>query len=233
MVGGGTQISDDVSFANAEFTSSSFRVVPVTVGESSFIGNSVTFPASARTGHDVLVATKAMIPIDGPFREGVGLLGSPCFEIPRSVERDATFDVMKAPDEFRRRLAAKNRHNLLTMALFLTARWVHVFFLTLIAMAASHILRRPVVPILLASLPFSVGYFIAVERATTLLRRLRPRFTSIYDPYFWWHERYWKLQTPNTNILNGTPMKALLWRALGVQVGKRLWAGNPAHPAAT
>ena len=29
-----------------------------------------------------------MIPIDGPVRENVGLLGSPAFEIPRMVNRD-------------------------------------------------------------------------------------------------------------------------------------------------
>ncbi|WP_051810061.1 Pls/PosA family non-ribosomal peptide synthetase [Actinoplanes subtropicus] len=222
-VGGGTQISDDVSFGNAEFTSSSFRVSPVIVGTNSFVGNSITFPTGARIGENILVATKAMIPLDGPVRSGVGLLGSPPFEIPRSVERDASFDAMKTPDEFRRRLTAKNRHNLVTMALFLAARWLHFYILTLIAMMASHILGHPVVPILLASLPFSVVYFIAVERATQIFQALRPRFTSIYDPYFWWHERYWKLQTPSTNLLNGTPMKALIWRALGVRVGKRLY----------
>jgi hypothetical protein len=46
-----------------------------------------------------------MVPLDGEVREGVGLLGSPCFEIPRSVERDATFDELKQGDELRRRLA--------------------------------------------------------------------------------------------------------------------------------
>ena len=38
-----------------------------------------------------------MIPIDGPVRENVGLLGSPCFEIPRMVERDR--DINAALDE--------------------------------------------------------------------------------------------------------------------------------------
>ena len=44
--------------------------------------------AGARTGVNVLLGTKVMIPIDGPVRENVGLLGSPCFEIPRAVEPD-------------------------------------------------------------------------------------------------------------------------------------------------
>mgnify|MGYP006195923933 CR=1 FL=1 len=29
-----------------------------------------------------------MVPLDGPLRENIGLLGSPAFEIPRSVLRD-------------------------------------------------------------------------------------------------------------------------------------------------
>ena len=37
------------------------------------------------SGENVLLATRSMVPIDGPVREDVGLLGSPCFEIPRSV----------------------------------------------------------------------------------------------------------------------------------------------------
>ena len=47
-----------------------------------------------------------------------GLLGSPCFEIPRSVQRDSRFDHLKTGEEFRRRLAAKNRHNAVTIGLF-------------------------------------------------------------------------------------------------------------------
>ena len=43
-------------------------------------------------GENCLLATKVMVPIDGPARSDVGLLGSPPFEIPRSVQRDAQFD---------------------------------------------------------------------------------------------------------------------------------------------
>ena len=65
-----------------------------------------------------------MVPIDGKVREGVGLLGSPSFEIPRSVLRDTSCR-RREPDERRRRLAAKNKHNLGTMALALLVRWMH------------------------------------------------------------------------------------------------------------
>ena len=40
-----------------------------------------------------------MVPIDGPVRQDVGLLGSPPFEIPRSVQRDRAFDDLKEGDE--------------------------------------------------------------------------------------------------------------------------------------
>ena len=61
-----------------------------------------------------------------------------------------------------------------------------------------------------------------VERATTAFRALRPQYCSIYEPYFWWHERYWKLST-QPNLLNGTPFKGLVWRLLGIRRGKRLF----------
>jgi non-ribosomal peptide synthetase-like protein len=47
-------------------------------------------------------------------------------------------------------------------------------------------------------------------------------YCSIYEPYFWWHERYWKLSV-QPSILDGTPFKGLVWRLLGVRVGKRVF----------
>lgn len=46
-------------------------------------------------GGNCLYGTKVMVPIDGGVRKGVGLLGSPPFEIPRSVHRDHTFDQLR------------------------------------------------------------------------------------------------------------------------------------------
>lgn len=61
-----------------------------------------------------------------------------------------------------------------------------------------------------------------IERLSTGFRALHPQLCSIYNPYFWWHERYWKLST-QPSILNGTPFKALVWRLLGVRIGKRVF----------
>src|SRR5437899_4382865 len=77
-----------------------------------------------------------MVPLDGKVREGVGLLGSPPIEIPRSVERDSRFDHLRRGEALRRGLAAKNRFNLRTIGIFLFTRWLGVFLIVLIDVAA-------------------------------------------------------------------------------------------------
>src|SRR4028118_1979904 len=142
-VGSGTMVADGLSVSNADFSSTSFRLSWVSIGANSFLGNAVAYPAEARVGDDVLLATKVMLPIDGELREGVGLLGPPAFTIPRTVFRDATIDAhLQAPGELSRRLAAKNRHNLVPMGLFLLLRWVDVFAVTLITTAGLELSDR-------------------------------------------------------------------------------------------
>src|SRR5438128_10914894 len=77
-----------------------------------------------------------MIPLDGRIREGVGLLGSPSFEIPRSVERDNRYDHLRTGEALRRGLAAKNRFNVRTIGIFLFTRWMGIFLITAIDVAA-------------------------------------------------------------------------------------------------
>jgi non-ribosomal peptide synthetase-like protein len=226
-IGRGTMVCDSLSIINADFSSTSFCVSRVSIGSHNFLGNDLAFPSGARTGDNCLLATKAMIPLDGKIREGVGLLGSPSFEIPRSVERDSRFDHLWTDDELRRRLVAKNRYNIRTMGLFLFIRWLHAFVLTLLSLAAAA-LSNVFGPVtfaadLLLSLVFSAGYFVLVERAILSFRALRPQFCSIYDPYYWWHERLWKVPDPYLNVFNGTPFKNVIWRLLGVRLGSRVF----------
>ena len=54
------------------------------IGANNFLGNDIVYPPQARVGDNCLLATKVLVPIDGKVREGVGLLGSPSFEIPRT-----------------------------------------------------------------------------------------------------------------------------------------------------
>ncbi|MFJ3772262.1 Pls/PosA family non-ribosomal peptide synthetase [Streptomyces sp. NPDC090075] len=226
-VGSGTMVADGLSVLNADFSSTSFRLSRATIGPHNFLGNNIAYPAGGRTGDNCLLATKVMIPLDGEVREGVGLLGSPCFEIPRTVERDTRFDHLRTGDALRHRLAAKNRYNLRSMALMLFVRWLHTFALTLFGLASVDlygVLGQAVIAGYLAlTLAFSTVYFILVERCIGSFRALRPRLCSIYEPYFWWHERLWKVPDHFLNVFNGTPFKALVWRLLGVRIGRRVF----------
>jgi len=227
-VGTGTMVSDGLSLLNADFSSSSFRVARAAVGPRSFLGNNIAYPAGGRTGDNVLLATKVMVPVSGQVREGVGLLGSSPFEIPRSVERDATFDELKQGDELRRRLAGKNRHNAVTIALYLLVRWLYLYGAALVTLPAADLLDRFGAPVVAAAVclltGYSVAYFVLVERLVTGLRALAPRFCSIYDRAFWAHERYWKVPAmAYVQAFNGTPFKSLIWRLLGVRLGRRVF----------
>jgi non-ribosomal peptide synthetase-like protein len=287
VVGTGTMVSDGLSIINAEFSSSSFCVCPAVIGTRNFLGNGIAYPAGGRTGDDCLLATKVMIPVSGPVREGVGLLGSPSFEIPRSVHSDHQFDHLSSKRRRRHRLKAKNRHNAATIGLHLLVRWLYLAGLTLIALylfggaavpgpprtgkvgtavagalraavagglrAVSGLLRRTgrsttglgaAVPdalrttvlgttvadvlrtaaAILLALAFTVGYFVLVERAVTGFRPLKPRFCSIYQPLFWRHERFWKVPSiAYIQMFSGTPFKNVVWRLLGVRVGRRVF----------
>ncbi len=226
VIGSGTVVADGLSIVNADVSATSFQVSRVAIGAGSFLGNHIAYPAGAKVGDNCLLATKLMVPIDGPVREGVGLLGSPAFEIPRSVRRDQALEVDQA--EQRRRLRRKNFHNLVTLVMALLVRWVNVGALLLLALLAVH--TYPLFGYLsfgvevIASLFVTLAYYILVERLGGGFRRRRPQSCSIYDKTFWRHERYWKLVMPSgaDRMLAGTPWKNLVSRLLGVKIGRRV-----------
>jgi non-ribosomal peptide synthetase-like protein len=237
-VGTGTMIADGLSVAHADYSSTSFRMSRASIGPCNFLGNHVVYPAGGRTGANCLLATKTMIPLDGPVREDVGLLGSPPFEIPRSVERDSRFDYLRSGDEFRRRLHAKNRFNLRTMVLYLINRWVNICVLALCTTAAltfynagAHVLTAA---FLALAILITTALFVLTERAVLAFRRLRPTFCSIYDPYFWRIERLWKFnEDVYLKVFDGTPFKSLIWRILGVRIGRRVFDDGCSMPDRT
>ncbi|MFC9081813.1 Pls/PosA family non-ribosomal peptide synthetase [Streptomyces sp. NPDC057062] len=228
-VGKGTMVADGLSIINAEFSPSSFSVSPVTIGPRNFLGNYIAYPSRGRTGDNCLLATKVMVPLDGAIRENVGLLGSPSFEIPRTVLRDSRFDHLKDGEVFRRRLAAKTRHNAFTMGVHLFARWLYFFCVTVIASAAVDLydsLGAAVIVLAgLLTLLFAIVYMLLTERAAAGRGGLRPLYCSIYEQPFWRHERYWKITTPTEAIavFNGTPYKSLVWRLLGTRIGSHVF----------
>jgi non-ribosomal peptide synthetase-like protein len=220
-------ISDGLSVINANFSSTSFIVTRATVGARSFLGNNILYPSNSKMGDNCLYGTKVMIPIDGKMRHGIGLLGSPPFEIPRSVHRDRRFDHLRTRDEFRHRLAAKNRHNIVTIGIFLLVRWLHFYLIIVLAVLAAALYDRlgavATAMYVIGTALFSIVYFILVERAVACFRAMSPQFCSIYHPYYWWHERFWKLSTSLLGPLNGTPFKSVAWRLLGVRIGHRVF----------
>lgn len=226
-VGAGTMVADGLSLMNTEYTATTFRVTRTAIGAHNFLGNAIAYPARGRTGDNCLLATKVMVPVDGPMRENVGLLGSPAFEIPRTVERDHRFDIADA-GELRARLRAKNRHNLTTMFLYLVMSWGQLFGLALIGLSAVALYPRigvlGVAAAMLTSFVFRTSYLIFVDRTVRGLQALRPQGCSIYDRAFWRHERFWKLgETGYVQLFNGTPYKTLVWRLLGVKIGRRVF----------
>ncbi|CAM5286767.1 hypothetical protein SAVIM338S_00234 [Streptomyces avidinii] len=237
-VGSKTMVADGLSLINAEFTSTSFRLSRVSIGAHSFLGNRIAYPARAKTGDNCLLATKVMVPIDGEVLENVGLLGSPAFTIPRTVMRDTRFQDLESGSELPRRLAAKNRHNAVTAGLYLMARWIHVFAVTLFALGAA-----AVYPSLGASafalasvltLLFTVVYFALIERAATGFKAQEPLYCSIYEPSFWRHERFWKMASVDyTQVFDGTPFKNVIWRLLGARIGKRVFDDGCFFPERT
>src|SRR5262245_9757533 len=196
IVGSNHRGSDRLTMVNASTSSSSFALRKVTIGDSNYLGNDVVFPSEGRAGANCLLGTKVMVPVDGPVREGVGLLGSPCFEIPRVVERDSRLAVT---DEGQRQalLRKKDRKNLATMAMLLLSRWLYVacalvlIYLTLLAYPAHGV--ASVLAGVAAFGCFSLAFYTLVERASLGFGRLRPSVVSMYDDYFLYHERHWKL----------------------------------------
>jgi carbonic anhydrase/acetyltransferase-like protein (isoleucine patch superfamily) len=149
------------------------------------------------------------------------------------VLRDS--DLHKNPEELAQGLAGKNRYNRRTIGILLQVRWFQTFLLLLVATAAGDLYHTlgtwAVAAAFLLILALGTGYGILVERLSTRFRDLQPRTCSIYDPYFWWHERHWKLLSPA--LFSGTPFRPLILRLLGVKIGRRVFDNGCAIPEKT
>ncbi|MBP2364542.1 Pls/PosA family non-ribosomal peptide synthetase [Pseudonocardia parietis] len=223
-VGRGTMVSDGLRMMNTELSHDSFRVSPVGLGVDSFVGNDVHLPPDARVGDDVLLATKVMVPTDGPVRAGVGLLGSP----PMEISRTSTEPHPNHPgtdDELARRLRSKNRYNASTLVVTVLLRALGAagaLVPTALALALWPVWGFWAMGPAIALGPLLLMVWSALlERATLGFRPLQPRTASIYDRYFWFHERLWKLYV--RPVLAGTPL--LVWRnqLAGLTAGRRVF----------
>lgn len=227
-IGTGTIVSDGLSMINSEMSSSSFMLSRVSIGDFSYLGNDIFYPAHARVGKNCLLATKVMIPLDGPVRENTGLLGSPCFEIPRITRQD---ECIANLDETTRniRIKQKNRSNIITAAGYLFFQWLFFFIMTLFAYGgweAHHAYGTLGLMAVIAAVFFvTIEYFVLTDRIGRGFKKLKPRVCSIYEPYFWnVIERYWKIShSVLQRLFTGTPFKSVIGRQLGAKIGKKVF----------
>jgi len=227
-IGSGTMVSDGLSMINAHMSATSFQLAEAKIGENNYLGNDIFYPPNGKTGANVLLGTKTMIPIDGEVRENTGLLGSPAFEIPRMVDRDRDMNASFDEETRRARLRQKNRYNLVTALIFLAARWMSFFAALVLWMAAlAYYNRFGVLALFAATVAIagaSIVTFVLLERASLAFKRLEPTIASIYDPYFWFHERHWKLsESPITRLFSGTPFRTMMFRAMGMKIGAKVF----------
>ena len=127
---------------NMHMSASSFRLAESKIGDNNYLGNDIFYPPDGRTGANCLLGTKTMIPIDGPVRENVGLLGSPAFEIPRMVDRDRDMNAVDRRADAPRRACARRTPTMSSRRLlFLLSRWMSLFAALVLWTAALAILR--------------------------------------------------------------------------------------------
>jgi non-ribosomal peptide synthetase-like protein len=221
-------VSDGLSMINMQMSAGAFQLAESKIGANNYLGNDIFYPPEGRTGANVLLGTKTMIPLDGPVRENVGLLGSPAFEIPRMVDRDRDMNASFDEETRRARLQMKNRYNFVTALLFLAGRWFSVIAaVALWAAALTTYDQLGVFALFGASVAISAAYivfFVLLERASLKFKRIEPKLASIYDPYFWFHERHWKLaESPITGLFSGTPFRPMIFRAMGMKIGRKVF----------
>jgi len=226
--GSGTMISDGFSMLNVHESCTAFRLAKTSVGDDNFIGNNVYYPPKGKTGNNCLIATKAMVPVEGKTLENIGLLGSPSFEIPRSVERNPTVEPATKAANRLQGVRKKNWHNLRTIIGYLISRFVYTYLMLLIFYAIGHswvkleLLDRIVIINLFIIL--SIGYFIIMERAAFAFGRMAPIIVSIYDKKYWQIERVWKSsETFLRSLWLGTPFRCIINRLLGIKQGKMVF----------
>jgi len=227
-IGSGTIISGGLKMINETMCASSFKLGLVKIADKNYLGNYLHIPPDIHVGENVLIATKALAPIDGPIREHTGLLGSPPFEIPRATSRD--LEMSQVDDETRiRQLHKKNRHNFVTAVLYLLSNWFLVFM-----EASFGLLMYAQYPefglwavYVISAVGFLAGmaWMWVVERGVLKFGQLEPKIVPLRDPYFWFHERNWKLTglwfvAP---IFSGTPFKNIISKMEGVHLGKKVF----------
>ena len=227
QLGSGTMISDGLSILNVHESSTSFRLAQTSIGEHNFIGNNVYYPPEGKTGRNCLIATKAMVPVDGVCRENTGLLGSPCFEIPRVLQEDQSMAALSQSSLRSGGLQQKNHHNLITIMMYLGSRFIYLcsaFLLGFYLAQSDSLSMWQWIFYVNLFLVFSIGYFLLLERGAYAFGKMKALNVSIYDEEYWRVERVWKFsETFLRQLWSGTPFRSMINRLLGIKVGKMVF----------
>jgi non-ribosomal peptide synthetase-like protein len=230
-IGSRTMVSDGLYMINLHKSASSFSIAPTKIGDDNYFGNNIYYPPDGKTGANCLLGTKVMVPIEGPLRENVGILGSPPFEIPRMVKRDRDLIQGVSEDDRRAQLPLKNRYNFNTGLMFFAVQWLALFLAFAIwDRALNYYTEWGGTGLFIATLlvaTIEIIMYITIERASLGFGKLKPMTTTIYEKRFWRHERHWKLSdSPIMYLFAGTPFRPLILRALGVKMGARVYDGG-------
>ena len=205
----------------------------------SFLGNDIVYPAQGPDRRQLPAGHEGPRPDRGrDAREGLGLLGSPAFEIPRS--RRPRQHV--SPDGHRARrpaglLAAQARHNLATMSMWLLGQvglhpWPRSSSVWPSPTSTDRSARSRSPSASSPSSIFTLFYVCFVERASTGFRGVPPdallRSTRSASGS---SERFFKLQAgPGLHAaFIGTPFQSWFWRLVGVRLGRRLLRRRVRH----
>ncbi len=224
-IGSGTIISDGLYFGNARMSNTAFRPAKTSVGTGNFVGNNVFYPPDGKLGDNCFVATKTMVPIEGKTRSNTGLLGSPCFEIPRPDFMDQA----KPGDADRRKsLRKKNAHNLIALLtlVFFGFTYFHLSVLLIYGAAQTYSIFGIWAWAVAANaiLFLAIAYCVVLERGSLGFRSLVPTVVSVYDKEYWRVERLWKYsETMLRWLWLGTPFRSILSRMLGMKLGKKVF----------
>ena len=192
-IGSGTMVSDGLSMINVEMSASAFRLCKTRIGDHNYLGNNIQYPPGGRTGANVLLGTKVMIPVDGrgarecrPAR--LAALRDPAHG--RARQEHARRDPRgRAAAPSRRQEPLQCRHGrpvssppagclvFASLAVWQAALLVYPTFGVFALFAAGAITSAG-----------AVLYFTMMERASLGFGSLKPEMVTIYDPYFWSHE---------------------------------------------
>ena len=219
-VASGVQAGTHLNMLNAVETAGTFELRENTLPPDTELGAHINLPSDHCVGEGCRVAAFTMIPTEGTTLEKSKLLGSPAIALP--------YKQTPLADLINRRavmLPAKNRHNLVTVFLYLASV---LFSIAIIVMSFSHDnFQAAQQPWFWASSLLMA--FTGVGAWHLLIEKMnQPKsgdgLLHPYDPDYWREERSQKLKSSLLDrLLIGTPLRSAVLRARGATVGKNLY----------